>query len=103
MCINCKYILQVVADDDKRVGDKLVEMLEPLLLDAEVDLFVAGHYHSYTRTCAMRNFTCVQDDFNTRGIYHVTAGNAGANLDSPVCLLCVCVCVVNLKSPYSKK
>lgn len=37
--------------------------LEPLFLDAGVDLTLAGHHHSYQRTCPVgRDGKCVEDD-----------------------------------------
>jgi hypothetical protein len=46
---------------------------------AQVDLFWAGHYHSYERVCPVYNDTCRR---HGEGIVHITIGSAGASLDS---------------------
>jgi acid phosphatase type 7 len=40
----------------------------------EVDLYLAGHYHSYERTCAVYRNVCQQN-----GIIHVLVGTGGAS------------------------
>jgi hypothetical protein len=77
----------VVAADDAVVGEHMVSELESILVDAGVsvcveamemtfrrqaDLFVGGHYHSYSRQCRMYRGKCVSDD--EPGILHVTSG-----------------------------
>jgi hypothetical protein len=42
------------------VGEHLRQQLEPLLLDARVDLTVAGHVHSYFRTCPVADGECAR-------------------------------------------
>ncbi len=49
---------------------------EQLLHEHAVDVFLAGHYHSYERTCAVYNQRCVDD-----GTVHIVVGSAGASLD----------------------
>lgn len=44
---------------NREVGDHLRGALEPLLLQHRVDLTVAGHVHSYYRTCAVAGEVCV--------------------------------------------
>jgi hypothetical protein len=39
--------------DDLVVVEHLRAELEPLFLNARVDLYLAGHYHSYERTCPL--------------------------------------------------
>lgn len=52
-------------------------ILEPLLLRYSVDAVLAGHYHSFQRSCAMAALQCVPEG----GIVHYTTGAAGAGLD----------------------
>ena len=52
---------------------------EYLLLEYSVDLYWAGHYHSYERVCPVNNGACVP---HGEGTVHVTIGCAGASLDS---------------------
>jgi len=50
---------------------------ESLLIRYNVDLFLAGHYHSYLRTCdGLYKSKC-----NNGGMTHITVGTAGARLD----------------------
>lgn len=51
---------------------------EPILLKYEVDLVLAGHFHSYLRTSRVANDK--RDEEN--GIVHITVGSAGASLDT---------------------
>lgn len=67
---------------DYRVAVNLQELLEPLLLQYKVDVVLAGHYHSYERTCIVNNLVCVDGDSNTNGIVHVVVGMAGMSLDN---------------------
>lgn len=62
---------------DYAVAAGLRAILEPLLLRARVDVVLAGHYHSFQRSCAMANLQCVAKG----GIVHYTTGAAGAGLD----------------------
>jgi acid phosphatase type 7 len=53
-------------------------ILEPLLLKARVDVFMAGHIHSMQRSCAMANFSCVLP--GEHGVVHYMNGAAGHSL-----------------------
>lgn len=80
--------------------------LEPLLSAYKVDLFLAGHYHSYERTCKVLEEKCYDDNMSSDqgstgincttlmlgislvifhdwllGTVHITIGSAGASLD----------------------
>ena len=44
---------------DYKVAQDLREAYEPLLLQHRVDLVLAGHHHSYQRTCSIANSSCV--------------------------------------------
>ena len=51
---------------------------EDLLVEHNVDLFLAGHFHSYLRTCSgLYRYKC-----NNGGPTHITVGTAGAKLDN---------------------
>lgn len=51
---------------------------EKLLIKYDIDLFLAGHFHAYHRTCnGLYNSTC-----NNGGLTHITVGTAGAKLDT---------------------
>jgi len=45
---------------DYEVSLHLREALEPLLDIYKVDVFLAGHYHSYERTCSVYNEECFE-------------------------------------------
>jgi acid phosphatase type 7 len=54
-----------------------MQQLDDLLVDNHVDLFLAGHYHAYLRTCdGLYNSKC-----HNGGPMHITIGSAGALLD----------------------
>lgn len=55
-------------------------ILEPLFLQAGVDVVLSGHYHSMMRSCRMANLSCVPDS-SVPGMIHYTTGAAGAGLD----------------------
>jgi hypothetical protein len=66
--------------------------IEPLLLNAKVDLAIWGHVHNYERTCAVYQSTCLGNPTNTSGIdtynntvytapVHAVIGTAGFTLD----------------------
>lgn len=63
---------------DAAVAAGLRAIIEPLLLRWSVDIVLAGHYHSFQRTCAMASLHCVDKG----GIVHYTTGAAGSNLDA---------------------
>ena len=51
---------------DFAVAAGLRRILEPLLLRERVDVVVAGHYHSFQRSCACVNLTCVASGASLR-------------------------------------
>jgi acid phosphatase type 7 len=59
---------------DNAVGIARRLELDQMLTDYKVDLVLAGHYHSYLRTCdGLRNSKC-----HNGGPMHITIGSAGA-------------------------
>jgi hypothetical protein len=65
---------------NREVGEHIRSQIEPLLLQHKVDLTVAGHVHSYYRTCAVRDEQCV--DGYTHDAAAATAAAAGAGASS---------------------
>ncbi len=65
---------------DYAVAAGLRKIMEPLLLQFRVDVVLAGHYHSFQRTCRVANLTCVGE--GQTGVVHYTTGAAGAGLDA---------------------
>jgi hypothetical protein len=65
---------------DYAVAAGLRAILEPLLLKWGVDVVLAGHYHSFQRSCKMAYLKCVAA--GEAGIVHYTTGAAGAGLDA---------------------
>jgi hypothetical protein len=65
-------------EPDHVVSLHLLDFLEDVLVKYEVDLFLAGHYHSYLRTCA----GLYKNICNNGGLTHITVGSGGAELDS---------------------
>lgn len=62
------------------VGIAMRNEIEDLLRAYSVDLVLAGHYHSYLRTCdGLYRSKC-----NNSGPTHITIGTGGANLDDGV-------------------
>lgn len=51
---------------------------EKLLIKYGVELFLAGHFHSYLRTCS----GLYRSKCNNGGLTHITIGTAGAKLDT---------------------
>jgi acid phosphatase type 7 len=66
---------------DYAVAAGLRGLMEGYLLAYGVDVVLAGHYHSFQRTCRLSNMTCVPDA-SAPGIVHYTTGAAGASLDA---------------------
>lgn len=65
-----------VAKWDYKVGVALRIELEDLLLKYDVDLVLAGHYHTYQRSCqGLYKSKC-----NSAGPLYITVGSAGASL-----------------------
>jgi hypothetical protein len=65
---------------DYEMAAGLRKILEPLFLQAGVDVVAAGHYHSFQRSCRMADLECVADPTKP-GMVHYTTGAAGAGLD----------------------
>jgi len=59
---------------DFAVAAGLRGILEPLLLEFGVDVVLAGHYHSFQRTCRMAALKCVSPEEGP-GIVHVSKKN----------------------------
>lgn len=49
---------------NREVGEHIRAQIEPLLLDHKVDLTIAGHVHTYYRSCVVRDERCMDDDNN---------------------------------------
>ena len=62
---------------DYKVSRHLRESLEPLFHETKVNLFIAGHIHSYERTCAVYQERCV----NSGGVTHVVVGTGGTDVE----------------------
>ncbi|GMH99302.1 hypothetical protein TrLO_g8383 [Triparma laevis f. longispina] len=62
---------------DNEVSENIQLQMEELFVKHDVDLVLAGHYHSYLRS--KRIYQDKADEDN--GIYHFTIGSAGAALD----------------------
>nr|XP_043626707.1 probable inactive purple acid phosphatase 2 [Erigeron canadensis] len=56
---------------DRPIREKMLEHLEPLLVDNKVSLALWGHVHRYERFCPINNYTCGS------GPVHVVIGMAG--------------------------
>lgn len=56
---------------------QLQQALESLLDRYGVDVAIAGHHHSYQRTCSVHGGTCYPE--RMRGTVHLCVGNAGAD------------------------
>jgi hypothetical protein len=59
------------------VGVHIRKNIESLLKKHSVDLFLAGHYHSYFRSCS----GLYRNKCDNGGLTHITIGTAGAELD----------------------
>ncbi|KAG9439766.1 hypothetical protein H6P81_019931 [Aristolochia fimbriata] len=62
---------------------KLVEHLEPLLVENKVDLVLWGHVHRYERFCPMKNFTCGEEGSPEAFPVHVVIGMGGQDWQAP--------------------
>eukprot|EP01083_Nonionella_stella_P115006 340545_1 len=69
-----------IYNDDNIVDDHLLQLLEPMFYEYDVDVVLAGHFHSYERTCEVYNYSCIGRD--NGGIVHLTMGAAGWELDN---------------------
>jgi len=76
---------------DYEVSLHIRSAIEPLLDTYAVDVFLAGHYHSYERTCRVLDEKCmdVSKGSSTQeprgrqpGTVHITVGSAGYTLDN---------------------
>ena len=61
-----------------KVGEGMRKEFEDLLHQYNVDLYLAGHYHSYMRSCS----GLYKSKCNNGGPIHITIGTAGAELDN---------------------
>nr|CCA27923.1 calcineurinlike phosphoesterase putative [Albugo laibachii Nc14] len=73
------YTTQVGEAGDLVVSYHLRMELEDLLFKYKVSLIIAGHQHSYERSCRVRNGLCLKDD--EQGPVHIVVGTAGAHLE----------------------
>ncbi|KAG0481445.1 hypothetical protein HPP92_012303 [Vanilla planifolia] len=65
---------------DAPMRERMLESLEPLLIENNVTLALWGHVHRYERFCRLRNYSCVDMPSNTipdSGTVHVVIGMAG--------------------------
>jgi len=63
---------------DYYVATNMSAILDRVLVKNKVNMFLAGHYHSYQRTCEVADMKCQPG----RAPQHITVGSAGAELDS---------------------
>ena len=78
------YVSELEPDSsDYNVSVALRGIIGGLLQQWNVDLFVAGHYHSYERTCPVYGGACQGDLSRPRATIHLTVGTAGIGFDSP--------------------
>jgi len=63
--------------DNAIVGDHIRDYIESLLLEYAVDITLAGHVHTYYRTCDVREGECMEDG---SGLVHYVIGTAGHKL-----------------------
>eukprot|EP00557_Chaetoceros_sp_GSL56_P001907 CAMPEP_0176492306 /NCGR_PEP_ID=MMETSP0200_2-20121128/8916_1 /TAXON_ID=947934 /ORGANISM="Chaetoceros sp., Strain GSL56" /LENGTH=816 /DNA_ID=CAMNT_0017889835 /DNA_START=230 /DNA_END=2680 /DNA_ORIENTATION=+ len=71
------YMIEDIAPNTQ-VGIHLRQNFEELLHRYNVDLYLAGHYHAYFRSCpGLYKSRC-----KNGGMTHITIGTAGAELDS---------------------
>jgi hypothetical protein len=79
---------------DQPVAELLRQHVEPLLQNVggqPVDLVLQGHHHSYQRTCAVNNMTCVTRPSGPDNVYrnpgapiHLVIGTGGAGFSTNV-------------------
>ena len=80
VCIHRPLYESEISTSDNIVDQHLIELLEPTFFKYNVDLVLAGHFHSYERVCAVYNYTCIGS--KNGGITHLTIGTAGIDLDN---------------------
>ena len=61
---------------DYKVSTHLRQELEPIFHQTKVNLFIAGHIHSYERTCAVYQERCISD-----GVTYVVVGTGGTDVE----------------------
>jgi len=66
---------------DYTVAVHLAALLDDVLLRYSVDLVLAGHYHSYERTCPVYRNECRGDLNNPQATVHAVVGTAGIEQD----------------------
>lgn len=71
------YMIEDIAANTV-VGIHFRQNFEDLLKRYQVDLYLAGHYHAYFRSCP----GLYQSKCNNGGLTHITIGTAGAELDT---------------------
>lgn len=69
--------------DDVSAIDPHFQVLESLMYENKVDLFLVGHVHNALVTCPVYNGTCAKsmDEDLFQGTVHVCVGNGGMSLD----------------------
>ncbi len=86
MCCGCRpFYTRGGGEADARdlaIAQQLRKALEPLLLKT-VDVVIAGHEHTYTRTCAVANGQCCSGLGGCVGVVHLTVGTGGAGCGPP--------------------
>lgn len=71
-------------EGDWQVGQRMAHELDSLLLKYQVNLFLAGHYHYYQRTCPVSAGTCKEgQNGEPSAPVHLTVGSAGYPSDDP--------------------
>ena len=68
-------LYQPMVDGDWTIDVGMAALLEPLFLQAQVDLVLSGHYHTFVRTASMKNFTV--DSTGAAPVY-ICVGTGGA-------------------------
>jgi hypothetical protein len=67
---------------NREVGEHIRSQIESLLLQYKVDMTIAGHVHSYYRTCAVQDEECVEENGSLKTF--PTAASAAATTSSAV-------------------
>lgn len=62
---------------------KLIEYLEPLMVEHKVSLALWGHVHKYERTCALQNWTCMDNEGKAVYPVHMVIGMGGQDWQPP--------------------
>uniref|UniRef100_A0A0C9QQA8 Purple acid phosphatase n=1 Tax=Wollemia nobilis TaxID=56998 RepID=A0A0C9QQA8_9CONI len=62
---------------DAPLREKMIEHLEPLLVEYKVNLVLWGHVHKYERFCPLRNLSCGTTGMGADFPVHVVIGMAG--------------------------